>query len=150
MNLWNIYAKIYKVLRSNPVTKTILHTEHQSLLKLLVFRIPSITSGQALDLGTGRGDFLKCNPTDIGNIYAIDNSPRMVALTRKTHDYVDVVLGDALDTPFDNECMDLILCVGLSEYIADIDVLLNEIFSVLKSDGFAIMDFPWFSRHLLR
>ncbi len=35
--------------------------------------------------------------------------------------------------------MDLILCIGVSEYIADIDVLISEIFRVLDDKGSAII-----------
>ena len=139
MNLWDIYAKFYKVLRSNPVSKNILLAEHKSLLKLLELRTPSSIKGQALDLGTGRGDCLKCIPADIVKIYAIDKSPKMVELTTNRYKHVEVSVGDVCHTPYASNNMDLILCVGVSEYIAEIETLVKEISRVLNDRGFAII-----------
>jgi ubiquinone/menaquinone biosynthesis C-methylase UbiE len=69
----------------------------------------------------------------------MDQSAEMVTKTRKNYKHVEVISGSALYTPYDYECMDLILCIGVSEYIADIDALLGEILRVLKIGGFAII-----------
>jgi hypothetical protein len=80
LNLWNIYAKTYELLRSNPVSRIILQAEDQALKELLEQRIHTPKQGQALDLGTGRGNCIKLIPPDIIKLYAIDKSFEMVAL----------------------------------------------------------------------
>jgi SAM-dependent methyltransferase len=63
----------------------------------------------------------------------------MVAITRNKYKNVDVSIGDVCNTPYENESMGLILCVGVSEYIEDLDALLAEIKRILSHTGFAIL-----------
>ena len=90
-------------------------------------------------MGTGRGNCIKLIPPDIIKLYAIDKSFEMVALTSKKYKNVEISVGDACHTLFPNKSMDLILCVGVSEYIAEIEVLIKEISRVLNDRGFAII-----------
>ncbi len=87
----------------------------------------------------GSGLSLDLMPADISRIVALDQSAEMVARTRIKYTHVETITGSALNTPYDSGCMDLILCIGVSEYIADIDILIGEIFRVLKDTGYAIL-----------
>ena len=87
----------------------------------------------------GSGLSLDLIPADISRIHALDQSAEMVARTRIKYKHVETITGSALNTPYESGCMDLILCIGVSEYIADIDVLISEIFRVLDDKGSAII-----------
>ena len=88
----------------------------------------------------GSGLSLDLIPADISRIHALDQSAEMVARTRIKYKHVETITGSALNTPYESGCMDLILCIGVSEYIADIDVLISEIFRVLDDKGSVIND----------
>ena len=135
---WNRVARYYSLFRFNPISYYILNKEQKSIRDLIAMRINISDSGRALDMGTGNGLSLNLIPPDISHIHAIDQSAEMATKTRNNYNHVEVITGNALETPYENECMDLILCVGVSEYIADIKVLLGEIFRVLKTGGFAV------------
>ena len=93
MKLWNIYAKYYSVLRSNPISSFIQRSELKSIQKLLKLRSNISVEGQAVDLGTGRGACLKFIPPDIVQVFAIDSSAKMVALTSNEYKEVEVRSG---------------------------------------------------------
>ena len=77
-------------------------------------------------------------PKDIAKIHAIDQSIEMVALTRNKYRYVDVRIGDACTTPYANKSMDLVFCIGVSEYVDGVDKLLIEIKRILGDRGYVI------------
>jgi len=136
---WDRIAKVYTMLRFNPISYVILRKEQRSILNLLGRRTEIPDSGSALDLGMGSGLSLDLIPADISRIHALDQSAEMVARTRIKYKHVETITGSALNTPYESGCMDLILCIGVSEYIADIDVLISEIFRVLDDKGSAII-----------
>jgi len=136
---WNRIAPFYSLFRFNPISYFILRREERAIRDLIDMRSKASEAGTALDLGMGTGLSLNLMPPDISHIHAMDQSAEMVARTRNKHRHVEVITGNALDTPYETGCMDLILCIGVSEYIADIDVLLGEILRVLKTGGFAII-----------
>lgn len=138
MKLWNIYAKHYNFLRSNLISAFIQKNEMKSIQKLISLRPGVAEKGSAVDLGTGTGSCLRLIPPDIVRVFAIDNAAEMVALTRREHKEVEVCLGDACSTPYPNNSMDLILCIGLSEYLKDCDSLLSEIKRIIRTSGTAI------------
>lgn len=139
MQLWNLYAKYYDLLRSNPVSKALLQQEIQSIQKLISLRTPSSANGVALDLGTGRGICLPYIPSDIVKVFALDKSAEMASITSKKYQQVEVSVGDACHTQYESNSMDLVLCIGVSEYIRDMDELLAEIKRLLRESGYVIL-----------
>jgi ubiquinone/menaquinone biosynthesis C-methylase UbiE len=87
----------------------------------------------------GNGLSLNLMPSDISHFYGLDQSARMVANAKIKFKNVETITGSALATPYSNGCMDLVLCIGVSEYIADGIALIREIFRVLNDSGFAII-----------
>jgi len=63
----------------------------------------------------------------------------MVTLTQNKYKHVDVRMGDVCNTPYESEGMDLILCIGVSEYVENLDGLLAEIKRILSKTGIAIL-----------
>ena len=139
MNLWNIYARFYDVLRSNPVTQIFHRNEQESIQILLNLIINIPTDGSALDLGCGTGINLRYIPSDFSHIFALDKSSEMVARTGKIFKHVEMAVGDACSTHYSSGSMDLILCVGVSEYVSDLHLLVAEIFRVLDLNGYVII-----------
>lgn len=139
MNLWDHYAKWYNLLRTNPVSYFLYRLEKRSILDLLSRRTHVRDNGKATDLGTGRGWSLDLIPKDISCVYALDQSIEMVHLAQEKYPHAEIIQCDALSTPFTSGSMDLISCVGLSEYISDLPALLEEIFRLLSNNGFAVI-----------
>jgi SAM-dependent methyltransferase len=139
LNLWNFYARYYEFLRSNPISKTFQNDEIKSIQELLSQRTSLPTKGQAVDLGTGRGSIIKYIPSDIIKIFALDKSPKMVSLTGKRYSNVDVCIGDVNNTPYVDRSMDLIFCVGVSEYMQSLTNLLIEMRRLLRENGYIIL-----------
>lgn len=82
MNLWNIYAKYYDALRSNPISSRIHQNEQNSLQNLISMLTFAPKSGHALDLGCGSGVNLHYIPDHYSQIVALDKSAEMVAIPK--------------------------------------------------------------------
>jgi len=54
------------------------------------------------------------------------------------------IIGNANITPFQEEQFDLIICASLIEHISNPQVLLEEIFRILKTSGYIYISFPPF------
>lgn len=53
-----------------------------------------------------------------------------------------VILGDVQNLPFENESYDLVICNHVLEHVEDDSKALNEIYRILKTGGFAILQVP--------
>jgi ubiquinone/menaquinone biosynthesis C-methylase UbiE len=51
---------------------------------------------------------------------------------------INFILGDSRRLPFQDNTFDIIICVGVIEYIPDYELALNEMLRVLKKDGIII------------
>ena len=98
---WDRVARFYNLFRFNPISYALLHKEQNSIRDLLDSRERSSDPGRALDLGMGNGLSLDLMPSDISHIYALDQSPEMVARTRIKYSHVETIVGNALNTPYD-------------------------------------------------
>ena len=90
-------------------------------------------------MGTGCGNALTLLPDDTYLMAAVDNCLEMVKRTRPYFPKVDFINSDALRLPCRDHSFDLILCIGLTEYIADPELLLSEINRVLDENGYLIL-----------
>jgi len=136
--MWDFYAEHYYWMRSNPISQYILSLEIRSLSSLLEHRSSIPRYGKALDMGTGVGTALKIIPSEFAMKFAIDSSLSMVQITKARYPEVIVTHQDAMQTQFDDSTFDLILCIGLSEYVAGIESLIDEINRLLKEQGYCI------------
>jgi len=96
-----------------------------------------------LDVGCASGGNLKSlDPRH--DLYGIDLS-REAIKTAKERGLKKVFVADAENFPFKNNEFDLIICSDLLEHVKDDQIVLNEIYRVLKKDGKAIIGVPAFN-----
>jgi SAM-dependent methyltransferase len=137
-HLWKLQSSFYHLFRSNPVSARILQQENEAI-KILLKSVPEKSIGRGLDIGSGRGNSLELVINSEADWVAIDYSPQMIRRCRPIYQEVLFILGDAREMPFKCESFELILCIGISEYLEDLDQFLEEIWKLLKSGGFVIL-----------
>lgn len=135
---WSVIAPVYRILRKNPIFGFFFNKEIQALQFLLRHLVhKKIVS--ICDLGVGRGHSLDLVDNTIPVRIAIDNSMAMVRYTRKKYTDVKFLVGDVLSLPLKDSSFDLILCIGLTEYVPKIEPLLEQISLALKQEGFLLI-----------
>ena len=134
MNLWDVKALFYSVARK-PWPLNSIHKKETEIIKLLLHQV-TINNPKVLDVGCGVGHSTALlNPE--WNTIAVDKSKKMLHQARSFNR--GLVAADATALPFNSQTFDLIACIGLSEYIEDLDALLFEMFSLLRDGGFLLM-----------
>ena len=136
--LWDKTARIYPWLRSNPVAKHFLQKEIKSGLNLLSM-ISTTKEAFVADLAVGRGHSIPLLPNTARVKFAIDKSYTMISLTKPAYPQIQFVQADAMHLPFKYLTYDLILCIGLLEYIPDAHRLLAELYTILKINGYLLL-----------
>jgi len=132
--LWDKTARIYPWLRSNPVSRHFLQKEIMCGLNLL--SMITITKDTCVaDLAVGRGHSIPLLPDTAQVKFAIDKSYRMISLTKPAYPDIHFIQADALHLPIKSLTFDLVLCIGLLEYVPDTHRLLAEIYTILKING---------------
>ncbi len=138
--VWDYIAPLYHTLRSNPISGYFLRREMQaarSLLQQLDFSlIQSIC-----DLGVGRGHSLDLIQSESANFIALDKSLAMARHTKKNYSKTQFMVGDVLDLPLKDSSLDLIICIGLAEYIHELGLLLRQIRTVLINQRFLLFSY---------
>ena len=137
-NLWKLQSSFYHLFRSNPVSAWILQEENEAI-KLLFKSLPDKRIRIGLDIGSGRGNSLELFIDSETAWVAIDYSLQMIRRCRPQFQEVRFILGDAREMPFKSESFDLVLSVGVSEYLEDPDQFLREIWKLLKPGSFVIL-----------
>lgn len=108
----------------------------------------SAPTHKTLDLGCGSGVFTNYLARHNEHVTAIDASPDMVAHCKKKNDEhglknVRYITGDI--TKISDETQDkynLITCSSVLEYIEDIDIVLEQMPSLLAENGIVLMSVP--------
>ena len=112
-----------------------------------------------LDAGCGGGyisEYLLAH-TD-ARVIAFDQSEIALNICNRINEdhRIKTVCCDALEIPFEDECADLAVCIGLLEHVREYDRCIEEIKRILKKDGFfyvvssnkySSMYFQWVVRH---
>jgi len=136
--LWNLLAPLYVKLRRNPVSGYFLKKEIRAIDSLLENLVHSdITT--ACDLGVGRGHSLNFIPETIHQKMAIDKSMTMIQYTKKDFPETNFVQADVLNLPLKRESLELIICIGLIEYIPDLESLIKQLEIILNNKGYLIL-----------
>jgi SAM-dependent methyltransferase len=138
INRWSPLAKVYTLLRTNPISGIILRREITGLRSLLG-PIINRSFGIVGDLGTGRGHSLPLLPQKVKIKIALDNCPEMVELSRKQIQDVRFIVGDACYLPLKQNQFDLLLCVGVLEYIHEMESLIDQCHRILRKGGYLII-----------
>lgn len=97
-----------------------------------------------IDIGCGNGNFIKLAPEKISGI---DNNPEAVRWCEQQG--FNVILGNALDLPYEDESYDGIHCSHLIEHLFPEDAwkLLDQLNRILKPGGIICLRAPMMSRH---
>ena len=130
----------------NPISSRILRKEIRAVNSLLT-EIPDNSFDIVGDIGTGRGHSLELIPDQAILKFAIDNCMEMIIHTRVRFPGIYFSRAEALHLPIKNSRFDLILCIGLLEYIDDMERLLNQLNSALKAEKYLIITQS--QRHIL-
>ncbi len=128
---WKKLAALYPLLRANPISAFILRQEIE-VQKATFSPIYNESFAIVGDVGVGRGHSLYLQPEGATLKIAIDNCTKMILLDSTRYKDTCFLAGDALNLPFQPESFDLLLCVGLSEYISNIEHLLSQLHLMLK------------------
>ncbi len=96
----------------------------------------SFEPGFTLDLACGDGKFadVLLKPFDL-HLIGCDFNPNVVSEASKTGIYKDVIVGDARQLPFETDYFSNIFSNCAFEHFDDIDIVLKEIFRVLRPGG---------------
>jgi len=135
-NIWNLKSGIYQY-RDRSVFGKILASENRALENLLQ-KVP-FSGGFVLDLGAGLGNaaaFVKK-----GDVISMDYSIKMLKKNRAVSPVKYCIAGNAMNIPLQTASLDILLAVGLLEYVKDKARALKEIDRVLKPGSFAVLTF---------
>jgi SAM-dependent methyltransferase len=98
-----------------------------------------------VDLGCGKGENIVVLATRGGDAIGIDISPDLVQLALQRLAVANVsaraIVGSAYDTGFNNESVDIIFCSALVHHL-DIPRVRNEMYRILRKDGFVVLSEP--------
>jgi len=108
--------------------------------------VPSVKGGAVLDVGCGPGIIFKSlKKKGYDTVHGIDVSPEMVAACKeryKSDPDIHIFVGDVENIDVPNNTYDLIIAMGLVEYLEEDSKALSEISRILKPGGVALITYP--------
>ncbi|MDQ3930337.1 MAG: class I SAM-dependent methyltransferase [Chloroflexota bacterium] len=113
------------------------------LLNLLNKYLPTTPRGATssiLDVGCGTGAMLPYL-AHYGDVQGIDASPEAVQFSRERGLH-NVQQANGLELPFDDSCFDLVTALDVVEHIDDEQLVLREMFRVLRPGGTLLVSVP--------
>ena len=138
--IWNLIAPVYGILRRNPVSGYFLNKEKLAIESLLEkLNLSHITT--ICDLGVGRGNGLNFIPDTIEQKMAIDKSMTMIQYTKKDFPGTNFIQADVCNLPLKSESFELIICIGLIEYIPNLEPLIEQLAFILNYEGHIILSY---------
>lgn len=94
-----------------------------------------------LDIGGGTGRLANYLSKDCKLVYVLDESKGMLSKV-EANEKILPILGNALDTKFDSNSIDVVIISDVLHHIEKQKELIDEIFRILKTDGkLLILDF---------
>jgi ubiquinone/menaquinone biosynthesis C-methylase UbiE len=136
--LWNLKAKLYHAIRTSFLVDFILKRENSELEFIL--RSLDINGKTVLDLGTGTGNVLQYL-TNSKLVIAIDFARSMLRIVRQTCPQAKLLQAEAIALPIATNSVELVTAIGLSEYLWQIESFFDEVFRILKNNGFLVLTF---------
>lgn len=88
---------------------------------------------RVLEVGCGEGELAERLTATVTEVVAVDQSPRMVELTRARG--VDARVADIQELPFPDDSFDAVLAAWMLYHVPDLDRGLSEVARVLRPDG---------------
>jgi SAM-dependent methyltransferase len=129
--LWWIKSKLYNILRPG----FILKDENEALFSMLQ-QVIGDSVKKVLDIGTGTGNSYRLlNRFSVYKV-GLDTS---LAMLYQNSEKRGLVNGDILTVPFREGTFNLVVCIGVSEYLPDLCTLLKAIKSLLTERGYLVI-----------
>jgi len=100
---------------------------------------------KVLDVGCGPGIMVKDILSKGYEITCIDPAPQMISLIKKdfgSNSNVSAEVGDVYGLKFSDNSFEVVIAMGLLEYLEEQDKAISELKRVLKLDGNLILTFP--------
>lgn len=112
--------------------------------KFMMKKLGNIDGKDCLDVGTGTGEIAFLMASRGGNVTGIDITPAMIELAErkmaeKSLPEVNMMVGDALDLPFDEGTFDCVTSGYMLRNVTDIPKAIGEMYRVLKSGGVCVV-----------
>lgn len=102
--------------------------------------VPKNKKQTILDLGCGTGTLTE-QLLDFGNkVIGVDSSQNMIDRAKENYDNIEFIVCDALVLPFEKE-FDVVFSNAVFHWISDHDILLQNIYKVLKQNGLLVCEF---------
>ncbi len=95
-----------------------------------------------LDLGCGPGADCFEMKKYAAKVYGVDSSQKMIEYAKATYPGIDFIHADAAATTLQTGSIDTVLSIGLFEYAADKQRVMQEISRVVKPGGMAVILAP--------
>lgn len=137
---------------AEPEEKRYYKLLHDSIQQLLPPNSASSIDGM-LEVGSGSGTLSLLLSQSLGcKSTLIDNSEVAIQYASLVNDQAEMVLGDAMEMPFEDNTFDFVHSVGLIEHFDDvkIDRIIGESRRVLKNGGYFYLAVPnYFSPDLI-
>lgn len=105
--------------------------------------LPKYCRGKVVDVGAGRGKYKKLILEYADNYTAIDNESSYDQFGEKKFINKLDYARDALNTPFENESFDTVICTEVLEHIENPFILMKEMSRILKKEGCLILSSGW-------
>ena len=123
---------------------SLLYQERRNAVLAQVDKLP-LQGVRVLEVGCGPGITTVEMAKRGHSVYAVDTVPAMIDLTRKhaadshVEQRVQTMLGDIHNLCFPDDFFDLVVVVGVTEWVDSLERPMRELIRVLKPGGFAIV-----------
>lgn len=139
------FARFYKKSGISPASFVSSFLEKRT--KLLQDLIKVSKKDSVLDMGCGSGVHMKFLAPQCQKIVGQDISPGMVNLAKRELSNLSqrnwkVVLGDAEKLPFKKNEFDIVIAMGLLDYVSSWEKVVKGVFRVLKKGGTFVCTIP--------
>lgn len=103
-----------------------------------------LKKGRILEAGCGPGDKVYLLQEAGYDAVGIDYAKETVEAVKNSMPSLDIRIGDVRNLPFEDECFDGYLSLGVIEHLYEgYDLVIKEMRRVLKKNGFAFVGFPF-------
>ena len=121
--------------------RTFVNGRHEQIVAMLS-ELPECHTGSVLDAGCGPGHLVPEFARRYGHVFAMDTSPRMLALASAnaaSFHNVEYQVGSIDALPFADASFDVVCSAGVIEYLQDCSPAVREFYRVLKPGGLLIL-----------